>query len=466
MRRGARLLAVAGVLALAATPVLAQAPAQPKPSNDPTEFLRGPPKPASVKGRFSVASVGDLMLARPASGIADPEFQKVLEMIRAADVAIGNQEGPAFDPKALTRAAYGQGGLSGVPEMPVDYKAMGLDLIAQANNHSTDYGAEAVVQAADLLEAAGVGHAGAGPNLQTARRAGFYATPKGKVGLVSTASTFKVNASANDAWGQLPERGGISVLRTRTIRLVNADQFATVKRLATELASPMRPAPKTDTNQVTFGDQTYRLADKPGLKYDMDLYDEAGLLKAVRDGKAQSDLIVFNIHAHESPTGVDDDTPTPPDFLITLFHEVVDAGGDVVMGGGPHSMRGVEIYKGKPIFYGLGLFFFKPQLGGPPNVPGAMPDDGYPREPDPRPGNPPSWYDSVLAISDFDGGKLKQVRLYPVDLMNAGTQGARGLPHFATGERARQILTRLQTDSAQFGAKIAVQGDMGVIKVR
>jgi poly-gamma-glutamate capsule biosynthesis protein CapA/YwtB (metallophosphatase superfamily) len=117
----------------------------------------------------------------------------------------------------------------------------------------------------------------------------------------------------------------------------------------------------------------------------MDLYDEAGLLKAVRDGKAQSDLIVFNIHAHESPTGVDDDTPTPPDFLITLFHEVVDAGGDVVMGGGPHSMRGVEIYKGKPIFYGLGLFFFKPQLGGPPNVPGAMPDDGYPREPDPGP---------------------------------------------------------------------------------
>jgi poly-gamma-glutamate capsule biosynthesis protein CapA/YwtB (metallophosphatase superfamily) len=466
MSRRARLLAVAGALALAATPVLAQAPAQPKPSNDPTEFLRGPPKPASVKGRFSVVSVGDLMLARPANGIADPEFQKVLEMIRAADVAIGNQEGPAFDPKALTRAPYGQGGLSGVPEMPADYKAMGFDLIAQANNHSTDFGAEAVVQAANLLEAARVGHAGAGPNLQAARRAGFYTTPKGKVGLVSTASTFKVNASANDVWGQLPERGGISVLRTRTIRLVNADQFATVKRLATELASPMRPAPKTDANQITFGDQTYRLADKPGLKYDMDLYDEAGLLKAVRDGKAQSDLIAFNIHAHESPTGVDDDTPAPPDFLIKLFHEVVEAGGDVVMGGGPHSMRGVEIYKGKPIFYGLGLFFFKPQLGGPPNVPGRMPDDDYPKEPDPRPGNPSSWYDSVLAISDFDDGKLKQVRLYPVDLMNAPVQGARGLPHFATGERAKQILTRLQTDSAQFSTKIAVQGDMGVITVR
>src|SRR3546814_3325682 len=88
----------------------------------------------------------------------------------------------------------------------------------------------------------------------------------------------------------------------------------------------------------------------------MDLYDHAGLLKSVRDAKQASDLTIFTIHAHESPTGMDDDTPAPPNFLKTLFPDVVDAGADVVVGGGPHSLRGIELYKGKPIFYGIGVF--------------------------------------------------------------------------------------------------------------
>src|SRR5205085_741119 len=73
-------------------------------------------------------------------------------------------------------------------------------------------------------------------------------------------------------------------------------------------------------------------------------------------------LVVFTIHAHESPTGMDDDTPEPPDFLIKLFHSAVDAGADVIMGGGPHSLRGVEIYKGQPVFYGMGVFFIKGEI--------------------------------------------------------------------------------------------------------
>ena len=67
------------------------------------------------------------------------------------------------------------------------------------------------------------------------------------------------------------------------------------------------------------------MSDKPGLRYDMDLYDHAGLLKAVGEAKQEADLVVFTIHAHESPTGMDDDTPEPPDFLIKLFHNAVDA---------------------------------------------------------------------------------------------------------------------------------------------
>jgi hypothetical protein len=136
--------------------------------------------------------------------------------------------------------------------------------------------------------------------------------------------------------------------------LVTAGQLAMIRRLAVERATPLEPAPASTATEIEFGGQQYRLADKPGLHYEMDLYDEAGLLKAVREAKRHADLVVFTIHAHESATGLDDDTPAPPDFLVKLFHEAVDAGADEILGGGPHSLRGIEIYKGRPVFYGMG----------------------------------------------------------------------------------------------------------------
>jgi len=443
----------------------AAASAQP-PEPDPQQFLQGQPKPSSVKGQFSVASVGDLLLARPQSQTADPEMQKVLTLLRSADVTIANQEGMAFDLKTYGGWAYGAGQVWAYPSMARDYRAMGIEMVSIANNHSMDWGPVGLFDSMTLLDAAGVAHAGGGRDLEQARAAGFFDTPKGRVGLVATAATFKVNAGADDAFGGTPSRPGISTLRTETINLVTAEQLAAVKRLATELASPLKPAPAADAQQITFGSEIYRTAERPGLHYEMDLYDHAGLLKSVRDAKEQSDLAVFHIHAHESPTGDDDDTPEPPDFLVKLSHDVVDAGADVVMAGGPHSLRGIEIYKGKPVLYGLGLFFFKPIIRALQETAlQKYSDEGYAPAPDPRPHNPDIWYDTVVVISDFDGARLERVRLYPIDLKNTDPPGSRGVPHFAAPQKARQILERLQRESSQFGTTITVHGSMGVIDV-
>jgi poly-gamma-glutamate synthesis protein (capsule biosynthesis protein) len=461
--------AAASLLISLSTAASAQSPQSPQPSppsDDPLEIVHGAPKPASVHGKFSVASVGDLLLARPQSQFGDPEMQKVLTLLRGADVAISNQEGMAFDLKTYAGWAYGDGQVWGYPGMARDYRAMGIDMVSVANNHAMDWGPVGLFDSMKLLDAAGVAHAGGGRDLKAARSAGFFDTPKGRVGLVATASTFKVNASADDAFGETPARPGISTLRTETIHEVTADQLKTIRSLATELASPLKPAPPIDARQFTFGGETYRLADRTGLHYEMDRYDHAGLLEAVNQAKEQSDLVVFYIHAHESPTGVDDDTPEPPDFLIKLFHDVVDVGGDVVMGGGPHSLRGIEIYKGKPILYGLGLFYFKPVIMALQETAlQQYSDEGFAPEPDPRPHNPESWYDSVLVISDFDGSRLERVRLYPIDLKNTDPPGSRGVPHFAAPAKAKRILEKLQQDSLQFGTKIVMQGSMGVINI-
>jgi poly-gamma-glutamate synthesis protein (capsule biosynthesis protein) len=170
---------------------------------------------------------------------------------------------------------------------------------------------------------------------------------------------------------------------------------------------------------------------------------------------------------------MDDDTPTPPDFLIKLFHDAVDAGADEIIGGGPHSLRGVEIYKGRPILYGMGAFFINGEIKALqetafqvfPDASGHAPPPKLPERSVRPGGNPASWYDGVVAITDFDDGNAKTMRLYPLDLGNTYDRSRRGIPHLADLANARRILADLQADSAQFGTNISIEGSVGVIRI-
>lgn len=41
---------------------------------------------------------------------------------------------------------------------------------------------------------------------------------------------------------------------------------------------------------------------------------------------------------------------------------MIDAAADVVVGHGPHVLRGIEVYKGSPIFYSLANFIVENDL--------------------------------------------------------------------------------------------------------
>ncbi len=450
----------------------------PMPSKDPSEFLREPPKPSSVKGDFTLVAIGDMLYSHPYAGTTDPELRKVLDIVRSGDVTVTNQEGVFIDLKTFKGSAYGNGQLWGSGTLAKDMKDMGIDILSVANNHSTDFGWEGLIESMRLLDAAGVSHSGGGMNLKEARAPAYFDTPKGRVSLISTASTVKPNARANDAFGETNARPGISTLRLRRVELVTPAQMDAVRALAIERASVREPAPAPDAREITFGERIYRVRDKEpadwAIHWDMDLYDHAGLLQSVREAKAQSDLAVFTIHAHESPTGVDDDNPPPPNFLIKLFRDVVDAGGDVVVGGGPHSLRGIEIYKGKPIFYGVGVFFIRGEIKALQETAlRVFPDPATGKAPPPKPeersvrpgGNPASWYDSIVAAVDYKDGKAVAVRLYPLDVGNTYDRSRRGIPHLADPANAKRILADLQKFSAPFGTRIAIDGSVGIIRI-
>jgi poly-gamma-glutamate synthesis protein (capsule biosynthesis protein) len=76
-------------------------------------------------------------------------------------------------------------------------------------------------------------------------------------------------------------------------------------------------------------------------------------------------------------------------------------------------------------------------------------------------------YESVIAVSTFEGGELAEVRLYPVELGYEEPRLAnRGIPRPASPETARRILERLQELSSPFGTQIAIAGNVGVIRPR
>jgi poly-gamma-glutamate synthesis protein (capsule biosynthesis protein) len=49
---------------------------------------------------------------------------------------------------------------------------------------------------------------------------------------------------------------------------------------------------------------------------------------------------------------------TPEPWQVKYAHAAVDAGADIVVGDHAHWPKGIEVYKGKPIFYGVGNFLF------------------------------------------------------------------------------------------------------------
>jgi hypothetical protein len=75
------------------------------------------------------------------------------------------------------------------------------------------------------------------------------------------------------------------------------------------------------------------------------------------------------------------------------------------------------------------------------------------------------WYQSVIAVSQFDHGRLAEIRLYPVELGFSTQDGRRGLPRIAPPAVAQEILRRLRKLSEAFHTQIEIEENVGVIRL-
>ena len=194
----------------------------------------------NVPDGFTLVTVGDCIISRPLLQYAanDEGFRKVMEILKRADVTYGNMETSILDIRHFTGYPYPgpeDVTLVAAPEVAKDLAQMGFDLVSRANNHALDWGVEGMRETSHWLEGAGIAYAGAGENLGLAQAAGYFEGAKGRIGLVSMASTFRPGTEALPAMAAAPARPGINALTLKKSVVVSPEQMAEVVRLRNAL---------------------------------------------------------------------------------------------------------------------------------------------------------------------------------------------------------------------------------------
>lgn len=434
---------------------------------------------ATIDDGFCLAAVGDTLQVRPQLPTADAEFLAVVELVRAADAAFANGEMNYFDistfegyPAALT----GGGFTLGSPDVPADLKAQGFSLIGRANNHAADWGVEGLRETDRLLAKHGLVIAGTGENRTQARAPRYLQTAKGRVALVSSTTTFTASSEAGVPLGQARGRPGVAALRVKASVHVEDDVIESLRRCygpdvqppvvdyASDRASP---APATPKHLSMFG-VNFVAGQPPRVTYEMNTRDLAETLAAIRQARAASDFVIYTAHAHESATGRFNDR-VQADFIPTLARAAIDAGADIFIGHGPHLLRGIEIYAGKPILYGLGNYFF--QLDLLEGLPRDLPNPSFLSEHEQVApllesafGDAAQW-ESVVAICRYRRGMVSEVELHPLDLGAQLPPSRRGVPRRASRERSKAIVQRLAELSRPFGTDIVERDGVGHVLI-
>ncbi len=177
---------------------------------------------ANVPNGFLVGAVGDLIPSRPLAQYAGrlPGFKAVLDLLKRSDVLYGNMETSILDIRTFKGAPYSWDGdwtSLALPDVARDLKEMGFGLVSRANNHALDWGVEGMRETGQRLDAAGIVHAGAGETRGQARAPQYVEGARGRVALVSFASTFRPTTEALPAEGASPGRPGLSALHVTRI---------------------------------------------------------------------------------------------------------------------------------------------------------------------------------------------------------------------------------------------------------
>jgi poly-gamma-glutamate synthesis protein (capsule biosynthesis protein) len=258
--------------------------------------------PAALK----LMLVGDLILDEPEP---DTFFECALSTLQEADVLVGHIEIP--------HTHRGQENTSDVPAPPGNpdnlaaLKRAGFHVATLAGNHMFDAGPDGIKDTTATLRQLGIVTAGAGMNLSEARKPAVVDRQGTIVGTLSYNCV-----GPKESWAEEMKAGCAYV------------QIITHYEL--DHATPGGP-PRIYTFAEPESTDAM-LADIENLRRDVDV-----LIVALHKGIGHTPAVLA---MYERP----------------LAKAAIEAGADIVVGHHAHILRGIELYKGRPIYHGLGNF--------------------------------------------------------------------------------------------------------------
>lgn len=184
-----------------------------------------------------------------------------------------------------------------------------FDAVTMANNHSYDSGPEAMLGTRSLLNSRGIQVTGAGRNIAEARQPAIIERNGFKVGYLGYCSVGRPESAAGR------DKPGIATMRVNTYYDTRGAH------------EPVRIFTEPNTDDLDM------------------LVDDIKLLRQ------RVDVVVLAFHS-----GVIRVPRVVSDYQVTVAHAAIDAGADLVVAHGPHIPKAIEIYKGKAVFYSLGVF--------------------------------------------------------------------------------------------------------------
>jgi len=309
-------------------------------------------------------------------------------------------------------------------------QTFGFNLLSLSGNHAFDLKVTGIQNTIREVDRRKIVHAGTGNTVAEAVAPGYLHTPKGTIALIASASGLIAPGARATA-----DRPGVNELRVEAGDKEN------------EATEDLPGAPANTPNPE----------------------DAQRILQSIRDARQHADLVIVYQHNHvfsnhSFSTVFTEGLPerlAPNDWLVKWTHAEVDAGADIIVMHGAPLLHGVEIYRGRPIFYDLGNFIY--------NLPPTL---TYIDE-------PMNW-ESAVAYVQFQGKNLKSVSFRPIALNNVGDGqpdihneytnnqflDTRGMPSPVTGARAGYILQRLADESKPFGTAMEIKGDTAEIKLK
>jgi poly-gamma-glutamate capsule biosynthesis protein CapA/YwtB (metallophosphatase superfamily) len=270
----------------------------------------------------SMILTGDVNLMN----VADPAvpFARVGEELRAADHVFANLECCLYQPP--DGHAVEHEGFFADPDIAGEaLRIAGIAAVGLANN--VNYGAAAIGGSIAQLDRLGIAHTGAGADLAAARAPAIVDRGGLRVGFVQRSSVYwPTNHEAS------ARAGGIAVVPGHTAYQVPAH------KVRPEVPPMNRPG---------IPPVILTWADRANL---------SAFAEDIASLRKQADIVVASCH-----WGLGEEVL---DYMHEIGRAAIDAGADIVTGHGPHYSLPVEIYRGKPIFYGLGSFSFHTGHGG------------------------------------------------------------------------------------------------------